>query len=168
MQWRRPAPRDRLAICVDSVAPDQARVQEEEVARDAVKAALLDVTKSPYWPPYEFQFELSPTVSVGCPRKSVLHKESDWDSKLVKYPSYEGVFLYVVPEADIERVFGSQRWGLLLAEHSCPTDDCTPLTDAVYVSRADIEDVRFLSRVIKTSLGLVGPDDPGVTDYSFD
>ena len=165
-----PAPRDRLAICVDSVAPAEAGAQEERLGKDVVEAALFEGTKSPYWPPPEFPSDPPPIVRERCSTKpALLEGESGWDSKLVEHPSCDALFLYIVPKADIERVFGSsRRWGLLLAEHSCPTDDCIPLTDAIYISPRDIEDVKFVSRALKMSLGLVGPDDPAVTDYNFD
>jgi hypothetical protein len=116
-----------------------------------------------------FSPQVSPSVEIGCPGEPALYEDEDDGnySRLVERPSYYHAFVYVIPAKDTSRLFGSSRWRLETAEHVCYGDACEEVTTAAYLSRDDLADEDFVSRALRMTLGLVGPDDPEVSDYNF-
>lgn len=83
------------------------------------------------------------TITVGCPsapallqsgEKAVKNGGRPFIAGPVTEPSGFRTFIFVVPQAEIDRMFGALPYQIAVQEHVCSGDDCATVANAWYVS----------------------------------
>ena len=159
--------RDRLAICVDAVGVDPS---VETKAKASIEAALIEVAKHPYWEPAGYAVAESPVVDVGCPSPPAVLRpgveiEQMGEGRIfvlpfpcVKEASSYAEFVFILPPAEIERIFGKDP-ELTLADQEtfCGEGGSVGVTGGLYLTAADLEDTTVLAEKLKRAVGLWYP-----------
>uniref|UniRef100_A0A831X2F6 Uncharacterized protein n=1 Tax=Thermorudis peleae TaxID=1382356 RepID=A0A831X2F6_9BACT len=161
--------RDRLALCVEPVA---APTVDLEVARQRMDAALATLTQHPHWRPAGLA-QNAPVVEIGCPGKPYLLEPGvsvkggkptgDPVAQRVDVPSRFRVFVYILPEPELARIFGDTSIRRAPQEMFCEGDSCAEVTTGLYLSPREVHDAPFLSDQLAKVIGLelAKPLDPG-------
>jgi hypothetical protein len=174
---RRPAERDRLAICVealsvnDSGAPVPGSPAVAAQARAAVESTLATIEDHPLWEMSGYPRAEQARVDVGCPSPPlplISRTDMQWYDGLplgyiptpyhVTSPSPYKIFVFVLPSGDTEQLLGGTAVRVAPQEYKCddesPGSTCSEVTTAVYVDPQEIEATPLLDRLLRGALGL--------------
>jgi|FLYL01.1.fsa_nt_gi hypothetical protein len=151
------ANRDRLRLCVQAVPRDPAA---EGRAVSLIQSALAELkARHPLWRSAGLK-EAQPVVEPGCPSDpALLHPGAepivgDPYTSRVTEPSKYRVFVFILPQAEIDRLFA--RWPLRQAiqESICQGHVCSEVTSGLYLSTEEIENRQFLYDALAKTIGL--------------
>jgi hypothetical protein len=162
------ANRDRLAICVQAVGLDSSL---EGKAKASVEAALIEVAKHPRWEASGLGVA-PPVADTGCPSPPAVLRpgvEIDRQGKgrifvlpfpCVEEASYYAEFVFILPPAELERVFGKDP-ELTLADQEtfCGEGGSVGVTGGLYLTAADLGDTHLLAEKLKRAVGLWYPSE---------
>jgi hypothetical protein len=169
------ANRDRLAICLDAVGTDAAfqtaggAAALEASAKSGLEAALPEVAKDPRWEASGLGVA-SPLVDIGCPSPPAVLRpgveiEQMGQGRIfvlphpcVKEASSYAEFVFILPPAEIERIFGKDP-ELTLADQEtfCGEGGSVGVTGGLYLTPADLDDLNLLTAKLKRAVGLWEP-----------
>jgi len=68
--------------------------------------------------------------------------------------SYYKVFVFVVPDADVQEATGGSRWRLTTEERTCSGDSCKEVTVGVYVGESEVSDTQLLRENLGPAVGV--------------
>jgi hypothetical protein len=151
------ANRDRLRLCVQAAPRDPAT---EGRAVSLIQSALAELKgRHPRWLAAGLKEE-QPVVEPGCPSDPALLRPGaepivgDPYTSRVTEPSKYRVFVFILPQAEIDRLFA--RWPLrqVVQEFICLGHVCPEVTSGLYLSMEEIENRQFLSDALAKSIGL--------------
>lgn len=128
-----------LRLCIDVVGVEVDRVQ----ARSRIEQVMRSqVERHPQFARVGFQ-PGAWTVDAGCPSEPALLRSGErhpknggrqtWDG-LVTVPSGYAGFIFVVPQAEIRRMFGDLPFHVYGQEVMCKRGSCGDVSNAIYVS----------------------------------
>lgn len=159
------ASRDRLSVCVEPVAGAQSTVDE---SRSAVETALIRASQRPEWATSGLDMTTA-LVQPGCPQEPyLLLPGASYAGKPVGDPSIQEViqasehrlFVFVLPDAEIQRIFGpGESVRLEPQEFLCQDHTCSEVTTGLYVAVSELRDPEFLEEWLARALGLAPPED---------
>jgi len=158
--------RDKLSVCVNVVGlTDKAAAEASAVAN--LDAALAEVKKNPKW---ESEVERTPLaanteVLAGCPEGALTSAaptpgkfgERVWNTpgRIVEGASPHLLHVYVLPEEEILRIVGpSQNYHGAVEERLCYGDACYVVTQALYYSPSDLDNIELVAREMEFALSL--------------
>lgn len=163
--------RENVAICIDVAGEASLRAGASELrvlSTEAVNEAMEDVVTHSVWLATESLSEAAIDVIVDpdcpgeakmqCPENSKL-LALGCESSLVSEPSPYRLFVFVVSEADLQRVTGGLAERLTTLEHVCAGDSCDVVTTATWVSEMEVADRGALYELLAEALGLSKPRD---------
>jgi hypothetical protein len=171
------ANRDRLAICVDAVGSAGdfqiagGAAALEASAKSTVEAALTDVAKHPQWESSGLGLA-PPLVDIGCPSPPAVLRPGVEIEQMGKgrifvlpFPCVEEAssyaeFVFILPPAEIERVFGKDP-ELTLADQEtfCGEGGSVGVTGGLYLTPADLDDVPTLAEKLERAIGVWYPSE---------
>lgn len=139
--------RTDLAICV-AVSPEAGA--EPAVVATKVTEALKALSRKPAWSRRGFDTIPNRVVS-GCPaepylmRPGVRHPQVDpvAPTPFVEKPSPYLVFLFVLPEADVNRAFAGVTGRTAFEEYVREGDVVNPMTIGLYLTASDLNPERL-------------------------
>ncbi len=159
------ANRDRLAVCVQPVGFEgtgseaAAAEQLQALAGPVMEAALEEAQKHPQWDARGGAGPLSPVVDLGCPSGPA---PSDGYPRaieriighIVQEAGYYGVFVFILPDADLDQLLGGSAIRTANQERIRDDDFCPPVSNAIYLKPGDLQDLPFVVNVLERVLGL--------------
>ena len=161
--------RDRLAVCVEAVRGVDL---EPGLAVGRVRSALERAVQHPASPHLGFN-RVPRAVDYGCPLRPLLFDgeatPTDVYQRLrhqrpVTAPSAYRVFLFVIPDRDVQDLFqGRSIYSRTAAEEGVcddtrnPPGVCGMVTSGVYISTSELLDASALEYAVLRGLSLVGP-----------
>jgi hypothetical protein len=128
--------------------------------------ALDEVRENPNWARKLEQTPLAANTQVvaGCPESSVTNVptpnafgEYVWNrpGRIVERPSPHVLHVYILPPEEIFRIVGpSGNYHGAEEESLCFGDECYTVTDALYYSPNDLDDLLMVTREMEFTLGL--------------
>lgn len=147
-----------LRLCVDREGVD---VDLAQVRGRLERAMRADIERHPRFGLAGF----SPgrwSIAVGCPSPPALLRSGEKAVKNggrpfiagpVAQPSGFRTFVFIVPQAEIDRMFGPLPYQIAVQEHVCSGDNCATVANAWYVSPETL--ARPASPVDPVARGLV-------------
>ncbi|HLB27206.1 MAG TPA: hypothetical protein VJN32_06110 [Dehalococcoidia bacterium] len=161
------ANRDRLAICVQAVGVDSSL---EGKAKASVEAALIEVAKHPRWDASGLGVA-PPIADTGCPSPpSVLRPGVEIEQMgkgrifvlpfpCVEEASYYRLFVFILPPAELERIFGEDYEQTLSQQEAFCGGQYGNMgvTGGLYLTPADLDDTQLLAEKLKRAVGLWYP-----------
>ncbi len=128
-----------LRVCVDQ---DGTSVNLMQVRGRLERAMRAQVETHPRFTSVGFM-PARWSIKVGCPSAPALLRSGEKAVKNggrpiiagpVQEPSGFGVFVFVVPQGEIDRMFGQLPYQIAVQEHVCQGDSCATTANAWYVS----------------------------------
>lgn len=145
--------RDRLALCTQPVSGARATAAQ---ARTAVAGALATT-------PEVARLAPGAVVEAGCPttpyllrpgaRAPVGRPSGDPTMTRVDQPSKYRVFVFVLPQPEIDRLFGRTSLRRVAEEYLCEGDSCAEVTTGVYLSDAELQNGQLIRTRLEEALG---------------
>ncbi len=161
--------RESLAICIDVAGEASLRADASELralSTRAVTEAMADVVKHPVWQRTASIQGVEVVVDPDCPGQAKMQCPErpellpiGCESSFVTEPSPYRLFVFVVSEADLQRVTGGLTQRLTPLEHLCGGDSCMGVTTATWVSEMEVVDPGALYALVGEGLGILEPRD---------
>jgi hypothetical protein len=155
------ANRERLAICVQAVGTDAGA--EMDVKR-RIEALLPQLMEHPRWRPAGLG-AAPPVVDIGCPSDPALLRPGAHpkggdpsSSSLVLEASPYLVFVFILPQAEIDRLFSNWPYRKVPQENLCEGHVCFEVTTGLYLSPGEAQQAPFLLESLLKAIGLEPPD----------
>ncbi len=159
--------REKLAICIDVGGEASLRADASELrvlSTEAVTDAMADVVEHPVYQGSASVSGVEVIVDPDCPGQAKMQCPEDPErpaigcvSSLVTEPSPYRLFVFVVSEADLQRVTGGLTERLAAIEHVCTGDFCDVVTSVTWVSEKEAADRGALYELLAEGLGLIEP-----------
>ncbi|MDO8616829.1 MAG: hypothetical protein Q7T33_14000, partial [Dehalococcoidia bacterium] len=159
------ANRDRLAICVQPVGfgdsgSETAAAELQALAKPVIEGALAEARDHPQWDARGGSGPLPPVVDGGCPagpaptRSALPRPVEHISGHRVREAGYYTVFVFIVPDADLDQLLGGSTIRTANQETICDRDVCNPVSWAIYLKPGDLQDPSFVTNVVERVLGL--------------
>jgi len=151
------ANRDRLAICVQAVGIDPVMQTE---AKTRIEELLPELEKHRNWVLARLDVA-PPVVDAGCPSDpALLRPGADVkfgaadSSSVVKEASQHRLFVFILPQSEIERLFAGWPYRRVPQELVCEGHQCGEVTTAIYLSLEELQSESFLKESLVKGIGL--------------
>ncbi len=150
-----PEHRANLQLCVQNLDGTPAA----QKALGKITAAFNRVKLHPHFDDAQLDRGVGPTIVGSCPSDATI-KSPQW---MAKYgapnqpatPSEISTFVFIVPQADADRAFGSIFPRITPQEIMCKKHVCAEVTTAVYVTPAELDNFDVLARSLSWGVGLI-------------
>ncbi len=161
--------RENVAICIDVAGEASLGADASELrvlSTDALTEAMADVVAQPAWQGTASISGVEVVVDPDCPGEAKMQCPEKPDGlalycrgSVVSEPSPYVLFVFVVSEADLQRVTGGLTERLTILERMCSGDSCISVTSATWVSEMELADRGALYELVAEGLGLIEPRD---------
>jgi hypothetical protein len=148
--------RDRPALCYHIIDLPAMRA---DAVHDRFRQALAIVAQSERWR----ELALSPDavdLKNGCPLPPFLLEPgvplpftrdaaASRPQRNVRAASLETAFVWILPEPTMARLFGDNGRHVAPEEYLCEGDMCAEVTEGLYLSPSDLDDLEALARKLQ-------------------
>lgn len=151
----------RLRFCVQAVdfgsfgrsMPGDPAI--EKLAKERIEDALKEVAEDPLWTRAGKDALEPPVVDTGCPSPPVVFEKGIYPElgRRVWEPSYYGVFTFVVPSDEFDRVFGGGS-PATSEEYVAASDQLLGLTVGLYLTEVQLEHSEYLADMMIRAVGI--------------
>lgn len=160
--------RDRLRICIENLIENEALDTEKQKVEEALAGLKGDAN----WVPAGLARGGEPLVTAGCGAQPFLLSpgvvyENGGFSKLpgfpqVNEPSKFRVMIFVLPDKQIDSMFGDSPIRSAVQEALCDDGQCSTITTGLYLKASEM-DAGSLKQSLALAVGLERPQLPSDT-----
>ncbi len=164
---QRPPQQFTAKVCIENL--DGTPVSHR--ALDKIMAALQQVRAHRHFKAAQLDRGGGPTIMAGCPSAATI-KSPHWAGSklgaphLRTEPSDIATFVFIVPQAEAQRAFGTMFPRITPQEIMCHEHTCGEVATATYITAAELERFDVLARSLSWGLGLIPAGEKLPTEHA--